>query len=129
MTAVRATLEVESDRSEKSSGRQLTITHFRRCRSAAAHSAVVKAGALAAPLLLVANLAGGYWFVRSGWVAAIDVLGSIPVAVTIPAAPLTGRLFRTHPQAGAGRGGPAAAPTPNAYVAVVRNPKHGNRTR
>jgi hypothetical protein len=78
-----------------------------------AHSAVVKAGALA----------GGYWFVRSGWVAAIDVLGSIPVAATIPAAPLTGRLFQTHPQAGAGRGGPAAAPTPNAYVAVVRNPQ------
>ena len=38
------------------------------------------------PLLLLANLAGGYWFVRSGWVAPIDMLGSTLVAVTIPAA-------------------------------------------
>jgi len=41
------------------------------------------------PLLLLANLAGGYWFVRSGWVEPIDVLGSTLVAVTIPAAVLT----------------------------------------
>ncbi|BBY83013.1 ABC transporter ATP-binding protein [Mycolicibacterium pulveris] len=41
------------------------------------------------PVLLLANLAGGYWFVRSGWVAPIEVLGSTLVAVTIPAAVLT----------------------------------------
>lgn len=41
------------------------------------------------PVLLLANLAGGYWFVRSGWVTPIEVLGSTLVAVTIPAAVLT----------------------------------------
>lgn len=41
------------------------------------------------PVLLLANLAGGYWFVRSGWVSPIEVLGSTLVAVTIPAAVLT----------------------------------------
>ncbi len=41
------------------------------------------------PVLLMANLAGGYWFVRSGWVSPIEVLGSALVAVTIPAAILT----------------------------------------
>jgi ATP-binding cassette subfamily B protein IrtA len=41
------------------------------------------------PVLLLVNLAGGYWFVRSGWVAPIEVLGSTLVAVTIPAAVLT----------------------------------------
>ena len=41
------------------------------------------------PVLLLANLAGGYWFVRSGWVSPIEVLGSALVAVTIPAAILT----------------------------------------
>ncbi|KUI34472.1 ABC transporter [Mycobacterium sp. IS-1590] len=41
------------------------------------------------PVLLLANLAGGYWFVRSGWVSPIEVLGSALVAVTIPAAVLT----------------------------------------
>lgn len=41
------------------------------------------------PVLLLANLAGGYWFVRNGWVTPIEVLGSTLVAVTIPAAVLT----------------------------------------
>jgi ATP-binding cassette subfamily B protein len=41
------------------------------------------------PLLLLANLAGGYWFVRNGWAQPIEVLGSALVAVTIPAAILT----------------------------------------
>ncbi|VEG40130.1 iron import ATP-binding/permease protein IrtA [Mycolicibacterium flavescens] len=41
------------------------------------------------PALLLANLVGGYWFVRSGWVSPIEVLGSTLVAVTIPAAVLT----------------------------------------
>lgn len=41
------------------------------------------------PVLLLANLAGGYWFVRSGWVTPVEVLGSALVAVTIPAAVLT----------------------------------------
>lgn len=58
------------------------------------------------PLLLLANLAGGYWFVRSGWVDPIDVLGSTLVAVTIPAAVLTvgySTHFRKQAQAAAGR--------------------------
>lgn len=58
------------------------------------------------PLLLLANLAGGYWFVRSGWVAPIDVLGSTLVAVTIPAAVLTvgySTHIRKQAQAAAGR--------------------------
>ncbi|WP_101947403.1 ABC transporter ATP-binding protein [Mycobacterium sp. 3519A] len=58
------------------------------------------------PLLLLVNLAGGYWFVRSGWVAPIDMLGSTLVAVTIPAAVLTVG-YSTHitkqAQAAAGR--------------------------
>jgi ATP-binding cassette, subfamily B, bacterial IrtA/YbtP len=41
------------------------------------------------PVLLLANLAGGYWFVRSGWVTPVEVLGATLVAVTIPAAILT----------------------------------------
>jgi ATP-binding cassette, subfamily B, bacterial IrtA/YbtP len=58
------------------------------------------------PLLLLVNLAGGYWFVRSGWVAPIDVLGSTLVAVTIPAAVLTvgySTHIRKQAQAAAGR--------------------------
>lgn len=58
------------------------------------------------PLLLLANLAGGYWFVRSGWVAPIDMLGSTLVAVTIPAAVLTvgySTHIRKQAQAAAGR--------------------------
>lgn len=58
------------------------------------------------PLLLLANLAGGYWFVRSGWVTPIDVLGSTLVAVTIPAAVLTvgySTHIRKQAQAAAGR--------------------------
>jgi ATP-binding cassette, subfamily B, bacterial IrtA/YbtP len=58
------------------------------------------------PVLLLANLAGGYWFVRSGWVTPIDVLGSTLVAVTIPAAVLTvgySTHIRQQAQAAAGR--------------------------
>jgi ATP-binding cassette subfamily B protein len=58
------------------------------------------------PLLLLANLAGGYWFVRSGWVTPIDVLGSTLVAVTIPAAVLAvgySTHIRKQAQAAAGR--------------------------
>jgi ATP-binding cassette subfamily B protein IrtA len=58
------------------------------------------------PVLLLANLAGGYWFVRSGWVAPIEVLGSTLVAVTIPAAVLTvgySTHIRKQAQAAAGR--------------------------
>ena len=65
------------------------------------------------PLLLLANLAGGYWFVRSGWVAPIDMLGSTLVAVTIPAAVLTvgySTHIRKQAQAAAG----AAASVANA---------------
>jgi ATP-binding cassette subfamily B protein IrtA len=57
------------------------------------------------PLLLLANLVG-YWFVRSGWVAPIDMLGSTLVAVTIPAAVLTvgySTHIRKQAQAAAGR--------------------------
>lgn len=42
-----------------------------------------------APLILVINLAGGYWFVRSGWVEPIDVLGATLVAMVLPATILT----------------------------------------
>jgi ATP-binding cassette, subfamily B, bacterial IrtA/YbtP len=58
------------------------------------------------PVLLLANLAGGYWFVRSGWVAPIEVLGSTLVAVTIPAAVLTvgySTHIRRQAQSAAGR--------------------------
>jgi ATP-binding cassette subfamily B protein IrtA len=58
------------------------------------------------PLLLLANLAGGYWLVRSGWVAPIDMLGSTLVAVTIPAAVLTvgySAHIQKQAQAAAGR--------------------------
>ena len=58
------------------------------------------------PLLLLANLAGGYWFVRSGWVSPIDVLGSTLVAVTIPASVLAvgySTHIRKQAQAAAGR--------------------------
>jgi ATP-binding cassette, subfamily B, bacterial IrtA/YbtP len=41
-----------------------------------------------APVVLLVNLAGGCWFVRSGWVSPIEVLGSTLVAVTIPTAVL-----------------------------------------
>lgn len=59
-----------------------------------------------APVLLLANLAGGYWFVRSGWVSPIEVLGSTLVAVTIPAAVLAvgySTHIRRQAQAAAGR--------------------------
>ncbi|ROZ84942.1 ABC transporter ATP-binding protein [Gordonia sp. OPL2] len=44
---------------------------------------------LSAPLVLLVNLAGGYWFVRSGWVEPIEVLGSTLVALILPATLLT----------------------------------------
>lgn len=59
-----------------------------------------------APTVLLVNLAGGYWFVRSGWVAPIDVLGSTLVAMTIPAAVLAvgySAGVRKQAQAAAGR--------------------------
>jgi ATP-binding cassette subfamily B protein len=75
------------------------------------------------PLLLLANLAGGYWFVRNGWVAPIDVLGSTLVAVTIPAAVLTvgySTHIRKQAQAAAGRlQRLLQAPT----LPVVKNPQ------
>ncbi len=75
------------------------------------------------PLLLLANLAGGYWFVRSGWVAPIDVVGSTLVAVTIPAAVLTvgySTHIRKQAQAAAGRL-QRLLQTPT--LAVVKNPQ------
>lgn len=59
-----------------------------------------------APTVLLVNLAGGYWLVRSGWVAPIDVLGSTLVAMTIPAAVLAvgySAGIRKQAQAAAGR--------------------------
>lgn len=44
---------------------------------------------LSAPLILLINLGGGYWFVRSGWVEPIEVLGSTLVAMVLPATVLT----------------------------------------
>ncbi len=75
------------------------------------------------PLLLLANLAGGYWFVRSGWVAPIDVVGSTLVAVTIPAAVLTvgySTHIRKQAQAAAGRL-QRLLQTPT--LAIVKNPQ------
>jgi len=75
------------------------------------------------PVLLLANLAGGYWFVRSGWVSPIDVLGSTLVAVTIPAAVLAvgySTHIRKQAQAAAGRL-QRLLQTPT--LPVVRNPQ------
>jgi ATP-binding cassette subfamily B protein len=75
------------------------------------------------PVLLLANLAGGYWFVRSGWVQPIDVLGSTLVAVTIPAAVLAvgySTHIRKQAQAAAGRL-QRLLQTPT--LPVVRNPQ------
>ncbi|MDL9945264.1 ABC transporter ATP-binding protein [Gordonia sp. ABSL11-1] len=44
---------------------------------------------LSAPLVLLVNLGGGYWFVRSGSVDPIEVLGSTLVALILPATLLT----------------------------------------
>ena len=80
------------------------------------------------PVLLLANLAGGYWFVRSGWVTPIDVLGSTLVAVTIPAAVLTvgySTHIRQQAQAAAGR---LQRLLQTKTLGVVLNPQvpHGN---
>jgi ATP-binding cassette, subfamily B, bacterial IrtA/YbtP len=75
------------------------------------------------PLLLLANLTGGYLFVRNGWVDPIDVLGSTLVAVTIPTAVLTvgySTHIRKQAQAAAGRL-QRLLQTP--ALAVVRNPE------
>ena len=53
-----------------------------------------------APVVLLANLAGGYWFSRSGWVTPIEVIGATLVAVTIPTAVLAvGYSTHTRKQA------------------------------
>lgn len=58
-----------------------------------------------APVVLLVNLAGGYWFIRSGWVTPIEVLGSTLVAVTIPTAVLAvGYSAATQKQAMAAAG-------------------------
>lgn len=75
------------------------------------------------PVLLLANLAGGYWFVRSGWVTPIDILGSTLVAVTIPAAVLTvgySTHIRQQAQAAAGR---LQRLLQTKTLPVVRNPQ------
>lgn len=59
-----------------------------------------------APVVLLANLAGGYWFVRSGWVTPIEVIGATLVAVTIPTAVLAvgySTHARKQAQSAAGR--------------------------
>jgi len=49
----------------------------------------VAAMVLSAPLILLVNLAGGYWFIDSGWVQPIEVLGSALIAMTLPTAIIT----------------------------------------
>ncbi|WP_431309226.1 ABC transporter ATP-binding protein [Gordonia prachuapensis] len=44
---------------------------------------------LSAPLILLVNLAGGYWFVDSGWVEPIELVGSTLIAMVLPTALLT----------------------------------------
>lgn len=58
-----------------------------------------------APVVLLVNLAGGFWFIHSGWVTPIEVLGSTLVAVTIPTAVLAvGYSAATQKQAMAAAG-------------------------
>ena len=80
------------------------------------------------PVLLLANLAGGYWFVRSGWVSPIEVLGSTLVAVTIPAAILTvGYSTHIRRQAAAAAGRlQRLLDAPNLPVAVDPQVPQGN---
>lgn len=44
---------------------------------------------LCAPLILLVNASGGYWFVREGWVTPIEVLGATLVAMVLPTTILT----------------------------------------
>lgn len=80
------------------------------------------------PVLLLANLAGGYWFVSSGWVSPIEVLGSTLVAVTIPAAILTvGYSTHIRRQAAAAAGRlQKLLDTPNLPIAVNPQVPQGN---
>ncbi|GAC68109.1 ABC transporter ATP-binding protein [Gordonia soli] len=39
---------------------------------------------LSAPLVLLVNLAGGYWFTSSGWVQPIEVVGATLIALVLP---------------------------------------------
>ena len=80
------------------------------------------------PVLLLANLAGGYWFVSSGWVSPIEVLGSTLVAVTIPAAILTvGYSTHIRRQAAAAAGRlQRLLDTPNLPVAANPQVPQGN---
>lgn len=58
-----------------------------------------------APVVLLVNLAGGYWFIHNGWVSPIEVLGTTLVAVTIPTAVLAvGYSAATQKQAMAAAG-------------------------
>ncbi|MFW0788533.1 ABC transporter ATP-binding protein [Gordonia sp. CPCC 205333] len=49
----------------------------------------ISAMILSAPLVLLVNLSGGYWFVRSGWVTPIESIGATLIAMVLPAALIT----------------------------------------
>ncbi|MDF3284233.1 ABC transporter ATP-binding protein [Gordonia sp. N1V] len=55
---------------------------------------------LSAPLILLVNLAGGYWFVDAGWVGAIDVLGATLIAMVLPST-LMAAMMAMHSRQGA----------------------------
>nr|WP_245556906.1 ABC transporter ATP-binding protein [Jongsikchunia kroppenstedtii] len=65
----------------------------------------VAAMVLSAPLILLVNLAGGYWFIDSGWVEPIEVLGSALIAMTLPTAIITVSMsMHSRQDAGAAAG-------------------------
>lgn len=61
--------------------------------------------AISAPVVLLVNLAGGYWFVDSGWVSPIELLGSTVLALILPSAIITvGFSMHTRQEASAAAG-------------------------
>lgn len=72
---------------------------------------------LSAPLILLVNLGGGYWFVRQGWVEPIEVLAGALIAMVLPAT-LMVAMMAMHSRQGAG----AAAKRITAILAVDELP-------
>ena len=83
----------------------------------------ISAMVLSAPLVLLINCAGGYWFVREGWVTPIEVLGSTLVAMVLPTTVMTLAMALHSRQQASAAAGRVIALLDEKGLAVPSNPQ------
>lgn len=77
---------------------------------------------LSAPLILLVNLAGGYWFVRAGWVNPVDMLGSTLIAMVLPTTLMTAMMAMQNRQGAAAAAGRIVDLLDQPELSVPSNP-------